>query len=130
HRDGITLLRSHQRCSSGTQSIQPALLPLLLPPVHHPIPAAHPRKRSCKCAAAGCTLCAHDQVSTSTALSSTELHGCAQNERRMTPCEKSKFTTMRGSCWKHMVPRPLQKPLRTPSNSRQNAWSNWPKPGD
>src|SRR6266436_8127153 len=39
----------------------------------------------------------------------------AQDERSMTPCEKSKSTTMRGSCWKHTAPRPLRKLPRMPS---------------
>src|ERR1700744_5201833 len=39
----------------------------------------------------------------------------AQNERSMTPCEKSKSMTMRDSCWKHTARRPLRKLPRTPS---------------
>ena len=83
-----------------SKRIRPAcvVLPRLLPPEPPSNPGGPPPgKHSCKCAAAGCRLCALDQVSTSTALSSTGIHGCAQNERSMTPCEKSKSGSEQGA---------------------------------
>ena len=85
-------------CGTQSVSVQPALCcrgSCLRS--HHQSCGPPPGKHSCKCAAAGCRLCAQDQVSTSTALSSTGIHGCAQNERSMTPCEKSKSGSEQGA---------------------------------
>src|SRR5712691_4109191 len=96
----------------------------------YPVLAAHDLEWAlAKRPAPGCRLCGLDRCQRLRFRRPIGNHGRALNKRRVTPCEKSKFTAMRGNCWKHTGPRQLRRPLRTPATLKQRARWNWPKTG-